>query len=368
MTYMEVELGMLHGMIMAGGGGTRFWPRSRTQRPKQFLRFSGDRTLLQATRDRLEAQIPAHQTWVLTSAAHVGEARLQLPEVPPNQIVGEPMGRDTAACIALGASLVHAVDPEGTIIVSPADHVIEPNQEFSRALHAAEQLVEEHPDALVTFGIMPSYPATGYGYIHRGALISERNRITAFQVKQFREKPSAELAESFIAAGDYYWNSGIFVWKAKTILAELQKHKPALYEAGQKIAKAWGTSQQQEVFQREYLEAEKISIDFAVMEQAAKVLVIQAPYQWDDVGSWLALERRNPQDGHGNTVQALHVGIHTTNSVIVSDPEHLIATIGINNLLIIQDGNATLIADRAEEATVKNIVELMKKSGLERFL
>ena len=360
---------MLHATIMAGGGGTRFWPRSRAARPKQFLAFSGDRTLLQGTFDRIEAQIPPERTWVITGAAHREEAVAQLPEIRPNRIVGEPMGRDTAACIGLGAALIARDDPDGTMIVMPADHVIEPAQEFRRAVHAAEQLAADFPQALITFGIPPSYPATGYGYIQRGEAVAQRQAVTAYKVKQFKEKPTFDVAEQYVAGGEYYWNSGIFVWKARTILDELKKHKPKLMDGIQRIADAWGSPQQDEVFRSEYERAEKISIDFAVMERAREVLVVQAPYQWDDVGSWLALERRNAQDAAGNTVQALHLGIDTFNCVIASDPGHLIATIGIRDLLIIQDGNTTLIADRKDEGAVKEIVDMLKKTpGLERFL
>jgi mannose-1-phosphate guanylyltransferase len=352
---------MLHAMIMAGGGGTRFWPRSRTARPKQFLTFSGDRTLLQATLDRIEAQVPLERTWVLTANAHRDEAINQLPSLAPARIVGEPTGRDTAACIGLGAALIAQDDPGAVMIVMPADHAIEPAQEFHRAVHAAEQLAEAHPGALITFGIPPTYPATGFGYIHRGQPAAERRNVTAYHVRDFKEKPKFDLAERYVASGEYYWNSGIFVWKAATILNELKTHKPKLMDSIRRIADAWETSKQDEVFRREYEAAEKISIDFAVMEHAHNVLVVHAPYQWDDVGSWLALERRNAQDADGNTVQARHLGIKTSKCVIVSDPEHLIATVGVSDLLIIQDGNATLIANRSEEGTVKEIVEALKK-------
>ena len=360
---------MLHAMIMAGGGGTRFWPRSRAARPKQFLTFSGDRTLLQATLDRIEAQVPRERTWVITGGAHREQAIGQLPEINASRIVGEPMGRDTAACIGLGAALIAKDDPDAVMIVMPADHAIEPVQEFRRAVHAAEQLTEAHPHSLITFGIPPTYPAVGYGYIHRGASVDQRQQITAYKVSEFKEKPKFEVAEKYVASGEYYWNSGIFVWKVATILHELKMNRPKLMEGVARIADAWGTPKQDEVFQTEYAKAEKISIDFAVMEHAREVLVVQAPYQWDDVGSWLALERRNAQDADGNTVQAKHLGIKTSKCVIVSDSEHLIATIGVSDLLIVQDGNATLIADRKEEATVKEIVEALKKMpGGEKYL
>jgi mannose-1-phosphate guanylyltransferase len=352
---------MLHAMIMAGGGGTRFWPRSRSARPKQFLSFSGERTLLQGTLDRIEAQVPRERTWVITGAAHRAQAVTQLPELDSDRIVGEPEGRDTAACIGLGAALIAKHDPNGVMIVMPADHAIEPAQEFRRAVHAAEQLAEGNPQALITFGIPPTYPATGYGYIHRGEPFAQRQGIPAYRVKQFKEKPKFPEAEKYVQSGEYYWNSGIFVWKVSTILDELTRNKPRLTEGIQRIADAWGTPRQEEIFRSEYAKAEKISIDFAVMEKAREVLVVQAPYQWDDVGSWLALERRNPQDKDGNTIQALHVGVKTSKCVIVADKDHLIATAGVSDLIIIQDGNATLIASRQDEGTVKDIVEILKK-------
>lgn len=359
---------MYHALIMAGGGGTRFWPRSRAMRPKQFLTFTGERTLLQGTVDRITPLIPADRTWVLTGAAHAAEASKQLPGVPPAQMVGEPMGRDTAACIGLGAALVARVDPAATLLVLPADHVIEPAAEFHRACAAAEQFVAEYPNALFTFGIPPTYPATGYGYIHRGPELTKRNAIPAAKVHAFREKPDADLAERFVASGEYDWNAGIFVWKAATILGELKRQRPALHAAVERIADAWGSPRQTDVFRAEYERLEKVSIDYAVMEHAAEVMVIRAPFQWDDVGSWLALERRNPQDAHGNTIQGRHLGLHTRGCVIVSDPDHLVATIGVNNLLIVQDGDATLIADRREEATVKQLVDELKRRDLEKYL
>lgn len=359
---------MLHAMIMAGGGGTRFWPRSRVRRPKQFLTFSGDRTLLQATLDRLGAQVPPERTWVLTGAAHRGEAEAQLPELAPGQIVGEPFGRDTAACIGLAAALIARTDPNATMVVTPADHVIEPVAEFQRAVHAAAQFAGEHPEALLTFGVAPTYPATGYGYIHKGEPVGRHQGVTAAKVRAFKEKPDAAAAEGFLHSGDYAWNSGIFVWKAATILKQLAQNRPALAAAVGRIADAWPTADRDAVFRREYEGLEKISIDFAVMEAAPEVLVIDAPFQWDDVGSWLALERRNPQDADGNTVQASHCGIDTKNCVVVGEPGRLIATIGVSGLLIVQDGDATLVADRRDEAAVKNLVDKLKKDGWERFL
>src|SRR5712692_9938677 len=219
---------MLHALIMAGGGGTRFWPRSRQRRPKQFLTLSGERSLLQLALDRVEAMVPPERTRVITGEAYVAETHRQLPSLAPERVVGEPVGRDTAPCIGLGAALVVREDPEAVTIVTPADHVIEPVQEFRRAAHVAALLAEEHPAALVTFGIPPTYPAVGYGYIHRGAEAANRQGIGVYRVRAFKEKPAADLAERYIASGEFYWNSGIFVWRAATLLAELRRQRPAL--------------------------------------------------------------------------------------------------------------------------------------------
>jgi len=360
--------GMLHAMIMAGGGGTRFWPRSRQKRPKQFLTLVGERTLLQQGLERLEAIVPPERTWIITAQQHRDEVLRQLPALPPDHVVGEPCGRDTAACIGLGAALIARQDPEAVMVVTPADHVIEPAQEFRRALHVAEQLAREHPQALLTIGVTPTYPATGYGYIHRGPLLSQRQGISVFRVQGFREKPAFDLAERMVATGEYFWNSGIFAWHTSTILRALEENQPRLHAAVDRIARAWDTAEGQGVFEREYQGLDKISIDYAVMERAREVLAIQAPFRWDDVGSWLALERMHPQDADGNTVLGLHCGIATKNCLVVADPEQLIATVGVDNLLIIQDGDAILVADRREENTIRQIVEMLKKKNLEKYL
>ena len=359
---------MLHALIMAGGGGTRFWPRSRARRPKQFLTLTGDRSLIQTALDRIEAPVPPERCWVVTGAAHRDETAAQLPTLPAGHIVGEPCGRDTAACIGLGAALIAREDPAATMIVMPADHVIEPVQEFRRAVHVAELMAEEHPQALVTFGIMPTYPSSAYGYIRRGGEVAHRQGVTVFRVEGFREKPKPDVAEKLFHSGEYFWNGGIFVWKAATVLGYLRDLQPRLHAAVERVAAAWATPRRDEVLRSEYEALDKISIDYAVMEHAQEVLVVQAPFLWDDVGSWQALERMHPQDADGNTVQATHCGFNTRNCIIVGEPGRLIATGGVSHLVIVQDGDATLVADSGDEKTVKELVELLKKKGLEKYL
>jgi mannose-1-phosphate guanylyltransferase len=359
---------MLHAMIMAGGGGTRFWPRSRERRPKQFLKLGGDRSLLQQAMDRVETLLPASNVWVITGAKYREETAAQLPNLPTAHIVGEPCGRDTAPCVGLGAALIAREDPDAVLVVTPADHVIEPVQEFRRAVQAAAQMAVENPRALVTFGIPPTFPSTGYGYIHRGPSVATRQGIGVCRVRSFTEKPVADLAERYLASGEYWWNSGIFVWRAAAVLEELRRQEPGLCAAVERIAAAWGTPDQERVLHNEYEGLTRKSIDFAVMEKAREVLAVQAPYRWDDVGSWLALERMHPQDAAGNTVLATHAGLDTKNCVIVGDAGEVVATIGVENLLIIRDGDATLVANRAHEGTVKQLVDLLKTKGLGKYL
>ena len=266
---------MLHAVIMAGGGGTRFWPRSRKARPKQFLTLTGDRSLLQMAMDRIEAPGAAGTHLDHNRRSYRAETAKQLPALPADRIVGEPCGRDTAPCIGLGAALIAREDSDAVMLTTPADHVIEPVQEFRRAVLAAVQTAEEHPSALVTFGIPPTFPSTGYGYIQRGPEMSRRNGVSICRVRGFREKPNADLAERFVVSGEYFWNSGIFVWKAAAVLAQLREQRPALYSAVQRIVDAWGGPNRQAVLRSEYEAMEKVSIDFAVMEHAPEVLVAQ---------------------------------------------------------------------------------------------
>ncbi len=359
---------MLHATILAGGGGTRFWPRSRQQRPKQFLALGGERTLLQQALDRIEGLLPAERTWVVTGQAYQPETSRQLTQLSPDRIVGEPCGRDTAPAIGLGAALIARNDPSAVMLVTPADHVIEPVREFERAAHVAARMAEENPNALITFGIPPTFPSTGYGYIHRGGEIGQRQGVGVFRVQRFEEKPPADRAERFVASGEYFWNSGIFVWRVAALLEEMRRQQPKLHDAVRRIADAWNTPRRDEVLRQEYETLPKVSIDYAIMEHAREVLAVKAPYRWDDVGSWLALERMNPQDADHNTILATHCGLKTSHCIIVGDAGKILTTIGVSDLVIVQDGDATLIADRRDEGTVKQLVDLLKKKGLEKYL
>jgi len=361
----------IHAVIMAGGGGTRFWPRSRAVRPKQFLALTGSRTLLQVAFDRIEAVSGPERRWVISGSAMAPLVRQQLPDLLPDRLVAEPMGRDTAPCIGLGAALVARADPEAAMVVTPADHVIEPLAVFHKIVLAAAGLAHEHEDALVTFGIVPNHPATGFGYIERGEVVGGRNGVEAFRIKAFKEKPDVETAKHYLTTGRYYWNSGIFVWRAKAILTELARLHPALHDAVRRVADAWDSPQRDEVFRREYEPLKRISIDYAVMEHCRFGLVLPAPFAWDDVGSWPALERHFPQDSSGNTVQGIeHLSLDSQRCIVIGDgtPGQATATVGVSDLLVVRDGNAVLVARRDDEAGIKKLVEMLKERKREEWL
>ncbi len=233
---------MLHAVIMAGGSGTRFWPKSRRDRPKQLLRLVGNLTMLQQTVARIEPLVPCERVLIVTGADQAAATRAQLPDLPAANVIAEPCPRDTAPCVGLAAAIVHERDPSATMIVMPADHVIEPADAFRATVRAAVAVIEDDPSALVTFGIKPTHPETGYGYIERGPLLETRDGIPVHRVVQFREKPDRATAEQFLAAGNFVWNSGIFVWRAATIQSELATHRPTLAEGLRPIARAIGTA------------------------------------------------------------------------------------------------------------------------------
>ena len=357
---------MLHAVIMAGGFGTRFWPLSRAATPKQLLDLTGERTMIQATLDRLGDLVPPRRTLVITNRQLVTSIRHQLPQLPPDQVVGEPCKRDTAPCIGLAALLVARDDPDATLVVMPADHLIQPPEKFRSAIAEAARLVEAAPQRIVTFGIRPSFAATTFGYIEQGAPLTADT--AAHRVIRFREKPDRQAAEQFVAAGNYYWNSGIFVWKAKTILDALAQHEPAMSSHLQAIAGAFGTAAYAETFEREFTAIVGKSIDYAVMEKHADVAMIEAPFQWDDLGSWQSLARSHGQDDSGNTLIGKHLVIRTTGTIVRTSGEHLVATLGLKDCIVVHTPTATLVASKHEEEAIREVVKELEKRGWTEFL
>jgi mannose-1-phosphate guanylyltransferase len=354
---------MLHAVVMAGGSGTRFWPKSRRNRPKQLLRLYGDATMLQQTVARVAPMIPAERTWIVTGSDQAEAVRDQLPRLPAANVVAEPCPRDTAACVGLAAEIVARKDPDGTMIVMPADHVIEPAEKFLKTVRAAASVIEADPTAFVTFGIKPTRPETGYGYIERGESLGTCEGVALHRVAQFREKPDRDTAERFLAAGRFVWNSGIFVWRARAILDALAEHRPKLAAALDRVGRALGTPAEAETIAREYPEMERVPIDKAVMEKAANVRVLEVGYDWNDVGDWRALTALVAPDERGNTTQGDVLAADTRNSIIVSDDGNLIATLGVEDLIIVQSGGATLVARKDQLDRLKSLVEGLDKAG-----
>ncbi|MEM6471479.1 MAG: mannose-1-phosphate guanylyltransferase [Planctomycetota bacterium] len=354
---------MLHAVIMAGGSGTRFWPASRKLRPKQLLALSGERTMIQATSDRLGSLVPSDRQWILTNKILVDAVAEQLTDHPRKNIVGEPAKRDTAPCIGLAAALISADDPDATMAVMPSDHVISTDQQFCDAIAAGAKLVEEDPSRIVTYGIKPTYPAESFGYIQRRDPIDAGGGTSAFSVERFREKPDQATAEEYLRSGDFYWNGGIFLWKASTILEALRHSQPKMFEHLTRIADAVPTDSFSEVLEREFNAIEGTSIDYAVMESYPNVVVIEAPFNWDDVGSWQSLGRLHPSDQNHNTIVGDHVGIDTTGTIVYSDADHTVVTIDVHDLIVVQTKDATLVAPKAAEERVREAVKQLESTG-----
>ncbi|MEM6654364.1 MAG: mannose-1-phosphate guanylyltransferase [Planctomycetota bacterium] len=360
---------MLHAIIMAGGSGTRFWPASRRLAPKQLLPLVGNESMIAQTAARFGELAPPERRMVVTNRRLVDACREQLPDLPPSQIVGEPCKRDTAPCVGLAALLVTKVanDPDATMLVCPADHVIPDTAAFQSAVKQAMRLVDEQPSRIVTFGIKPTYAAEIFGYIQAGETF-EDDGAPAFAVTQFREKPNAATAAEYLEAGNFYWNSGIFVWRASTILDALRERQPAMLAHLETIVDAWEKPDAAEVFDREFAAIEGISVDYAVMEHATDVAVIEAPFEWDDLGGWQSLQRRLGEDENGNTIVGRHVGLNTNGSIVRTDDEHLVVTLGLNDCIVVHTDNATLVANKHDEEAIRSVVKELESLGWEEFL
>jgi len=359
---------MLHAVVMAGGSGTRFWPKSRRNRPKQLLRLYGDATMLQQTVRRIEPLVPPERVRIITGADQAAAVREQLPQLPPRNVVAEPCPRDTAPCVGLAASIIAREDPEGSMIVMPADHVIEPPELFLKTVRAAVAVIDQDPSAFLTFGIKPTRAETGYGYIERGEKLGMPEGIALHRVAQFREKPDRATAEKFVADGRFAWNSGIFVWRARAILGALNTHRPALAAALRRVANVLGSPAEADAIALEFPRMEKVPIDKAVMEKAENVQVLEVGYDWNDVGDWRALTALVPPDEHGNTIQGDVRPIQSNNCIIVSDGGGLIATLGVDDLVIVQAGGATLVARKDQLDRLKGLVEGLGEAGFGSYL
>ncbi|OAI57753.1 mannose-1-phosphate guanyltransferase [Planctomyces sp. SCGC AG-212-M04] len=357
---------MLHAVIMAGGSGTRFWPASRQAFPKQFLTLAGERSLIQSTSDRCVSWIPAERQWVVTNAAQADETRRQLPNLPANHILVEPCARNTAPCVALAAAHLLKEDPDAVMLLLPADHVIQPLEAFEKAGKQGQALVEADRNRLVLFGVTPTFPSTGYGYIERGSVLDAKG--PAYNVAAFREKPDRTTAEKYLKAGTFYWNCGIFIWSARRILDAIAAYEPEMGALTGDVAKTIGTSKYETTLRDLFPKMKSTSIDYAVLERDRSIVVLEAPFGWDDVGSWEALPRLSGSDAAGNTIDGLHVGVDTKNCIVRTTDKHLVATLGLEDCIVVHTADATLVAKRGDENAIKKLIEELKKRGLDGVL
>ena len=358
----------LYAVIMAGGIGSRLWPRSRNHIPKQFLDLLGPRTMLQETVQRIEPLVPLSKLFVAVSQDHARQVSDQVPGLPADNLLIEPCRRNTAPCIGLAATVIRQRDPAAVMAALPADHFIADGAGFRRAIEAAARVAAD--DFLVTLGITPSQPHTGYGYIQRGAPLSQVGGLPVFRVRRFAEKPDATTAQQFIDSGEYYWNAGIFVWRAQTILDEIARSAPLLAEPLQAVDEAWSTPRRAQVLAAAWDRVPRVSIDYAVMEKAAQVAVLPVDIGWDDIGNWAELSRLLSKDERDNLV---HGGgrtllLDTSGTYVYVTGKRLVATVGVQDLVIIDTPTALLVCPKAKAQAVKEIVEQLEADGLKEYL
>jgi len=362
---------MDYAVIMAGGTGKRLWPLSREKRPKQVLKLLDGQTLLYRCFERLRSIFDARNIIVLTNADYVEVVREDLTELPYDNVIAEPMVRDTAGAVGLVSTILAKYDSDATIAVVTADQIIKPAEVIQQAIKDAFVFIKNNPECMITFGIQPTFPSTLLGYIN--CLDAQkypgcRNKI--YSVKAFKEKPDEETAKKYLDTGQYFWNSGMFVWKAETILGNLAKFLPEVTEPLAKIQAAWDGPNQQQVLKEWFVKLPKISIDYAVMEKAEKVFAIKLDCRWLDMGSFVALADIISSDKDNNIVIAgVSELLDCRNSIIVTeDEDHLIAAIGLENIVVAHSPDATLVCPVNQTHRLKELLEFVKQNAGEKYL
>lgn len=349
-----------YAVIMAGGRGERFWPESRLERPKQLLRLLGDSTMIEQTVARLMPDFPPENIVIVTNEMYRDAIRMLLPQLPEKNVIGEPAARNTAPCVALAAAYVHSIAPAGTdpvIALFPSDAAIHDADSFRSVVRDCVRHAASAPD-IVTIGIIPSFPATGYGYIEFGEKLPGNTDTVFHQSRAFREKPDAETAAQYLAAGNFRWNAGMFFASHSTLIRAFQTHAPFLKELHDHLETAFQCGDADAISQ-DYQAVRKISIDYAVMEKADNIIVAESRFDWDDVGSWPSMKNHVSCDENGNAVQALHAGLDTSGCVVFSDdPDHLVATIGLDDAIVVHTGSSTLVC---AGKSAQKIGELLKQ-------
>jgi len=353
----------IFAVIMAGGIGSRFWPRSKGKKPKQLLKIFGQNSMIQDTVNRLEGLVPKENIYVITNKIQKAEIRNQLPDIPDENIVDEPFGKNTAAAIGLAAIIVGQKSKDAVILTLPADHIIKEKEEFQADLRSAAEFAYQSR-GLVTIGINPSRPETGYGYIQ---IDEQPVKDNIFKVLTFAEKPNYATALRFIESGDFMWNSGMFIWRIDTILAEIKTLMPELYDGLEQIEKSLNTQNFDKVLSNVYGQLKSKSIDYGVMEKSSIVYLKKGSFSWSDVGSWEEVYQLSDKDADGNAVLGKAYCQNTNDSYIYS-PKKFTAVVGVDNLIVINTNDALLICRRDKVQEVKNVVDYLKMKKLTEYL
>lgn len=358
-----------YAVIMAGGGGTRLWPVSRKEKPKQLLPLLGKETLFQSTVARLESLFPPERILVVTVAEQAREMREQAPSIPEENYLIEPAPRGTASVVALAASVLRKRDPQAVMAIQTADHHIHNTDLFSDLIRTSFDVAEK--EYLVTLGITPTFPSTGYGYIQQGDPLDGQYKHPVYEVKRFKEKPDEATAQRLLQSGDHSWNSGMFVWRVDTIITEIEKQMPELFEAVRVIASAWGTANQDDVLRQRWNELKSQTIDYGIMEKAERVAVLPAGgLGWSDVGSWDSLFEVLLPDADGNiAVNAQHLEIDSHHTLVYSvNDQRLVVTIGLDGIVVVDSGDVLLVCKADQAQKVRDVVERLRKEKQEKYL
>ncbi|HQX63802.1 MAG TPA: mannose-1-phosphate guanylyltransferase [Thermomicrobiales bacterium] len=351
-------------VIPAGGSGTRLWPVSRANRPKFLLPLPGPRTMIQATVDRLAGVVRPENILVITGASHVDEIQRQLPSLDAEQIIAEPLPRGSGPAIGLGAAIALARDPDAIVGSFAADHVVTENDRFEQAVRSAIEIARR--GYLVTIGIRPSYPETGYGYIHSGAEIGTQHGIDAREVDRFKEKPDIETAERYVASGEYLWNASMFVWKAGVLMEEMRRYLPDLADALERIARDWDTPRREATLSAIWPTVPDITIDHGILEHSTRVAVVPASFGWTDLGDWNGLGAMSAgcdDDPDENLAINAELIVHDSRGSFIFGQGRLVALLGLENVVVIDTDDALLICDRSRTQEVKQIVEQLRARG-----
>src|SRR5229473_491858 len=345
----------IYALILDGGSGERFWPLSRRNRPKQLLRLVSERTLLEETVARLEGFVPTERILILTNIEQEKGVRDLLEGFPKQNIIAEPAKRDTAAAVALGAGWVAARDHSATILALPADHVIADRAAFQETMKTAAAAAEE-TGALVTIGIKPAWACPGFGYIEQGEPVHLRERadkIAVHHVVRFREKPNTDLAESFLRKGNFRWNAGMFVWSVATVLREFNRHAPELADF---ISQVRSPENFENALRERFSKLPRISFDYAIMEKADRVLVVEASFDWDDIGSWRAVANYFKNDEHGNAANCAVTAVDSSNNIVFDQDGTTVALLGVHDLIVVRTGDAVLVCHRHQAEKIKDLI------------